>query len=402
MRIAVVFEENIFDRKGAFNAKCARIRHLEKVSGWTIDVFCAQLYQDAFVSSILGRRSVYIPGEGEVLEKRVRKRDCVTLNGVRLNLLWKNYSILDHFLFYKLNVRPVCYPRFIKDKAAVLKEYDVVAAHSFVGGAIALEAKRRYGIPFYISWHGSDIHTTPFRHPQIRQLTSELIREAEVNCFVSRALLEKSEEIGHGVKTVLYNGCDEMFVRYDEQRRMELRKRFNVEEMKVVAYAGNMLPVKNVASLPEIFRKVREKARGQIEFWVVGDGPLRSAVEAEMSSDLSVPCRFWGNILPGMMPEIFNCTDVLVLPSLNEGLPLVIAEALRCGSKVVASRVGGIPEILGSDYTVSLGEDFSDRISDKIVECLSFDSQRIDLGKFDWDATARREMELVERIYENG
>lgn len=397
-RVAVIFEENIFDRKGAFNAKCARARHLAELSGWRVDVFCIQLYQDAFVSSVLGRRSLDIPGEGMVPESALRGRDSVTLNGVRLNLVWKNYSILDHLLFYKLHRRPVLYPRFLKEKADLLKDYDIVAAHSFVGGAIALEAKRRFGIPYYITWHGSDIHTIPFRHPQIKELTAELIREAEVNCFVSRDLLEKSEAVGSGEKTVLYNGCDGMFVRYDGLRRVELRRRFGVEGVKVVAYAGNMLPVKNVVSLPGIFKEVAEKTGGQVVFWVVGDGPLRRGVEAAMDS---IPCRFWGNMSPGMMPEIFNCVDVLVLPSLNEGLPLVVAEALRCGAKVVASRVGGIPEILPTDFTVSLGEGFADRMSDKIVGCLSLDSQDVEMSRFDWDTTARKEMELIDRVLGN-
>lgn len=68
-RIAVIFEENIFDRKGSFNAKCARVRHLAELTGWQIDVFCIQLFQDAFVSSVLGRRTLDIPGEDEVPEK---------------------------------------------------------------------------------------------------------------------------------------------------------------------------------------------------------------------------------------------------------------------------------------------------------------------------------------------
>ena len=119
-RIAVIFEENIFDRKGSFNAKCARVRHLAELTGWQIDVFCIQLFQDAFVSSVLGRRTLDIPGEDVVPEKELRKRDSVTLNGVNLNLVWKNYSIPDHFLFYKLGLRPVCYPRFLRKRVDLL------------------------------------------------------------------------------------------------------------------------------------------------------------------------------------------------------------------------------------------------------------------------------------------
>lgn len=398
-RIAVIFEENIFDRKGSFNAKCARVRHLAELTGWQIDVFCIQLFQDAFVSSMLGRRTLDIPGEDVVPEKELRKRDSVTLNGVKLNLVWKNYSIPDHFLFYKLGLRPVCYPRFLRKRVDLLKGYDVVAAHSFVGGFIAREAQRRYGIPFYITWHGSDIHTTPFKHPQIKELTAELIREAKMNCFVSRNLMEISDRIGTGEKTVLYNGCDGNFVRYPEGRRSELRKANGVQGKKVVTYAGNMLAVKNVESLPGIFHAVQARLDDRIEFWVVGDGRLRPKVEAELNADSVLSCRFWGNMPPERMPEIFNCTDVLVLPSRNEGLPLVLVEASRCGADIVASRVGGVPEVMDGDFTVALdGKDFAARMAERVVACLEGARQSFDLTRFDWRETALEEKAVIERI----
>ncbi len=397
-KIAVIFEENIFDRKGAFNAKCARVKYLAELTGWEIDVYCIQLYQDAFVSSVLGHRCLEIPGEGKVSEKTLRKRNSVMLNGIRMYLVWKNYSILDHLLFYKLHLRPLGYPRFLKKNVDLLKEYDVVAAHSFVGGYIVLEAKRKYGIPFYITWHGSDIHSTPFRHPQIKDMTAELIREAGMNCFVSRDLMAKSDAIGSGSKTVLYNGRDEMFFRFDDSKRLELRRKYGVEGKRTITYAGNMLSVKNVESLPGIFHKVREKYDGEVEFWVVGDGGLRVSVEAAMMSDRSISCRFWGNMPPEMMPRIFNCTDVLVLPSRNEGLPLVVVEAAGCGAKVVASRVGGVPEVLDLDFTVEPGEGFADRMAEKILDCLAGKPQSIDLSRFDWRRTAQKEKTLIENI----
>ena len=63
---------------------------------------------------------------------------------------------------------------------------------------------------------------------------------------------------------------------------------------------------------------------------------------------------FFGNQPSSVMPDIMNCIDVLVLPSLNEGLPLVCAEALSCGAAVVGSDVGGIAEVIGSDNVVPL------------------------------------------------
>ena len=63
---------------------------------------------------------------------------------------------------------------------------------------------------------------------------------------------------------------------------------------------------------------------------------------------------FFGNQPSPAMPDIMNCIDVLVLPSLNEGLPLVCAEAISCGAAVVGSDVGGIAEVIGSENVVPL------------------------------------------------
>ncbi len=397
-KIAVIFEENVFDRKGAFNAKCARVKHLADLTGWKIDVYCIQLYQNAFVSSVLGRRSIRIPGEGLVAEKDLRGRKSITLDGLELNLVWKDYSVLDHLLFYKLHLRPAAYPRFLERNVSLLEGYDAVAAHSFVGAYIAREAKRRYGIPYYITWHGSDIHSTPFRHPQIKELTAELMIEAKVNCFVSAGLMSISDRIGGGSKTVLHNGCGEAFIRFDEQRRKALRSSFGAEGRKVVTFAGNLMPVKNPESLPEIFRTVQERMSQKVEFWVVGDGKSRSKVEAAMKSVESVSCRFWGNLPPERMPEIFNCTDVLVLPSRNEGLPLVVAEAAGCGAAVVAARVGGVSEILDDEYTVEPGPGFEAAMAEKIVLYLCQPCGQPLKERFDWERTARREKEIIESI----
>ena len=70
------------------------------------------------------------------------------------------------------------------------------------------------------------------------------------------------------------------------------------------------------------------------------------------------------------MQDLLNSIDVLVLPSINEGLPLITVEALACGANVVGSRVGGIPESIGEDNAFALGDSFVDAISDRIVEML--------------------------------
>ena len=109
-------------------------------------------------------------------------------------------------------------------------------------------------------------------------------------------------------------------------------------------------------------------------------------------------CVFFGNQPPEQMPALMNCINVLVLPSLNEGMPLVTMEALNCGCNAVGSRVGGIPEILGEENTVPLGQDFTSQMAQKIYEFLLEPKDQLHGRGFGWDATARIEDAAYKKI----
>lgn len=85
----------------------------------------------------------------------------------------------------------------------------------------------------------------------------------------------------------------------------------------------------------------------------------------------------------------------MVLPSLNEGLPLVTVEALACGANAVGSCVGGIPEVLGEDNVFSLGDMFTYNIADRIVYLLNNRIEQKLKPCFSWERTA----ELESKIY---
>ncbi|MBO4475126.1 MAG: glycosyltransferase [Bacteroidales bacterium] len=386
-RIAVVFEENVFDPKGTFRAKLERVRHLMKQGGLSVDVWCVQVRYTWIERLLLGKRSL-----GGVTEASLGRPETLVFDGITYHMLWLDYSIIDHFLFFKLGRRPWFYPRFLKNKASLFKGYDALSAHGFEGAFLAKTVKEQYGIPYCVSWHGSDIHTKPFRYPCIRPITAGLIAGAYMNFFVSQALLRESDEVGPGNKMVLYNGCDESFRRMPDAYRSSLRRRYCVDDdVKVVGFAGGLVAVKNASLLPEIFSRIRDLYEGPVAFWVIGDGPLGAAVKRQME----VPCRFWGNLPPELMPEVFNAMDLLVLPSRQEGLGLVLIEALRCGCKAVGSEVGGIPEVLDSRHCVAPGDGFADRFAAASVEALLSSEPQTVPEAMSWDASARMENEIL-------
>lgn len=375
-KFAVIFESSPFDRKGLFNAVHNRVKHLVASGKCEVDVYCIHSRDNSFT-----RRVRHTPKAPYV--------DSVTLDGISYHLLWYRFSIADHLTVEKLHRRPLLFRRFIDRNVGVLKGYDAVISHAFTGGLFAYEAFIRFGVPYYASWHGSDVHTHPHRVPVILEDTVRIMESAVCNFFVSKALMQQASMISlNARKQVLYNGVSEDFVRFSPEERAAARQRYGlVEGEKVVAYAGTLSKVKNVGVLPEIFNEVARMYDGPVKFWIAGDGKLRSVLEASACT-----ARFLGDVKPEDMPAVMNCIDVLVLPSLNEGLGMVCAEALRCGANAVGSAVGGIAEVIGDDNVVPLGEGFAKAMAEKIVRMLTSEVSQKLPADIDWNRTASLEL----------
>lgn len=387
-RFAVIFESSPFDRKGLFNAVHNRVRHLLALGECEVDVYCIHSRDNAFTRSVR-----HTPETPEV--------DSVVIDDVKYNLLWYRFSITDHLTVEKLHKRPLFFRRFMKRTVSCLKGYDAVLAHAFAGGLFAYEAFVRFGTPYYVSWHGSDVHTHPFRVPVIFEDTVRIMENAKCNFFVSKALMARSSSItSKAVKRVLYNGVSEDFVRFSAEVRAQVRRRYGLDGgEKVVAFAGTLNEVKNVRVLPSLFAEVASRYDGALRFWIAGDGKLRSELEASARRcERSVAISFLGNIPSEDMPAFMNCVDVLVLPSLNEGLPLVCAEALRCGANVAGADVGGVAEVIGEDNVVPLGDGLVEGMASRVVEMLSSDVVQELPPEFDWQRTASMEMSYYQKF----
>ncbi len=386
-RIAVIFESSPFDRKGLFNAVHNRIRHLRASGRCEVDAYCIHSWDTAFTRKV--RHTPFVQ----------EKHESVIVDDVTYRMLWYDFSIIDHFSVEKLHVRPLLFSGFIRRTAELLKEYDCIAAHAFTGALVGYEVNRLYGKPYYVTWHGSDIHTHPFRNSMIMKDTRMVMEAAAYNFFVSKALKGLSDGITvNALKEVLYNGVSDAFVRYSDSERMALRGRYGLSSGdRVVAYAGSLSAIKNVNLLQPIFHELRRLYDGPLKFWIIGDGKIRKTVGSSVADDVSIDVRMWGNMPADEMPALMNCIDVLVLPSRNEGLGMVCAEALRCGASAVGSAVGGIAEVIGDDSVVPLlpAETFVRRFAAKVNERLSTPYEFSVPAEMSWDVTASRELELM-------
>ena len=114
----------------------------------------------------------------------------------------------------------------------------------------------------------------------------------------------------------------------------------------LVGTVGRLMPIKGLEYLIEAFAQFhRRRGAQESKLVIVGDGPLRAALEqCAESHGVSRQVEFLG-----MRTDVYNLMrafDAFVLSSLHEGVPMVLLEAMALGVPIVASRVGGVPEIL--------------------------------------------------------
>lgn len=386
-RVAIIFDGNIQNPKGKVNAILNRIKGLKAIADYAIDVYTIQEYDGFLMRLFLGGKHTSCSPE-------------ISLDGVKMRVVWHKRYFLDWFLSLKLHRKPVISLNETKQIAALFKNYDLVISHSFYCGVIAMHVHRRYGTPYFTNWHGSEIHTQPLRNQYQKKLTTEILQQAEMNFFVSQALAKAASRFAGDIKyDILYNGVNEIFYCYETERKKKLRKKYGVENAKVVAFVGNLIDIKNPMLLPDIFQSVKNQYNGDLLFWLIGDGILRKSVEMKIKEyNLFDQTIFWGNQPAEKMPDFMNCIDVLVLPSKNESFGMVLVEAMACGANAVGAKVGGIPEILGDENVFCFDTHFFTNISTRICEMLNFKVAQPLNPEMSWNRTARKEYSILNSI----
>jgi N-acetyl-alpha-D-glucosaminyl L-malate synthase BshA len=125
---------------------------------------------------------------------------------------------------------------------------------------------------------------------------------------------------------------------------------------KVLVHNSNFRPIKRVDDVIRVFAAARQRVPCQLV--LIGDGPERSRVERLVHElDLAHDVRFLGKQLHFV--KVLQEADVFLLPSETESFGLAALEALSCGVPVVASRVGGLPEVISdgeNGYLLPLGD----------------------------------------------
>jgi glycosyltransferase involved in cell wall biosynthesis len=284
------------------------------------------------------------------------------------------------------------------DLSQSIDEFDIIIGQmGCPGGYAAVRLAKKYGKKSMVGLRGSDVNTYLSR-PVLKHLMRRTLNQADRLVTVSAAL--KTELLRRGYSeskiSVIYNGVDETFFYPSDQ--LASRRKLNLEpDTKYLLFVGTLSRRKGIDVLLAAFKAIN---RPDVKLIFIGQGGDHHVIENFITE------HSWQDriLRPGVVPHAqlplwYAAADIVVLPSLAEGVPNVILEALAMGKPVVATRVGGIPEILAGEKTGFLCPPGDAGSLILVIENALDYSEKIEPSrKFTWKTNAEHYMQIFREI----
>ena len=322
---------------------------------------------------------------------RAETRNAIEVLHPRFPVLPKVGTTLAPFLLYRGALSLV--ERLRRERG-----FDLIDAHYFYpDGVAAAMLGRRLGVPTVITARGTDVNLIAQQRIP-RRMIRWAASQAGAIVAVSQALKEKLAALGVERERihVLRNGVDlELF--HPENRdalraQLELRAPTLLSVGNLLAFKGHGVVIEALSLLPEH------------ELVIAGEGPDRAAFEAlARQCGVSARVRFVGSLSQQDLRRYYCAADALVLASSREGWPNVLLEAMACGTPVVATAVGGVPEIVTSGNAGAVVKERSaSALARAVRELFARPPERADTRRFaeqfGWGATTKGQLQLFRQV----
>ena len=224
---------------------------------------------------------------------------------------------------------------------------DLIHAHELISPATtAIAARKLFGIPVVATVHGSGLSSDVLRlkrrflgKTRLKILCREIAAFCVISAVIDRELATEGVPVQKRIS--IPNGVDTgRFAPLAPAQKKALRSRLALPaEARIVIFVGRLAPEKRVDLLTGIWRSVRQAVPRAL-LLILGSGPEEAGLKQRAGD---------GILFLGSQPDVtpyLQAADLFVLPSAAEGLSLALLEALACGLPVIATSVGGNPEVI--------------------------------------------------------
>lgn len=262
----------------------------------------------------------------------------------------KNRGFTDR-LFRQLKWRKA-YLKAIKEYISNYGKPDIVHVHvPWKAGVIALHLKRRYQINYILTEHwgiyNDKVADNFFTQPVYRRnFIAAVFKNAELCLSVSRFLAESiTNMLGKKEFIIIPNVVDTTLFYYGQVK----------SEAFTFIHVSNMVPLKNVEGILNAFREIKNNGNENVRLLMIGNKVKELEFQHEFKDLINKSIFFIGEISYQEVASYMRESHCLILNSIMENAPCVISEALCCGLPVIATRTGGIPEMV-NDFNGKLIE----------------------------------------------
>ncbi|MGD6853365.1 MAG: glycosyltransferase family 4 protein [Candidatus Bathyarchaeia archaeon] len=233
------------------------------------------------------------------------------------------------------------------------------------------------------------------------KLERQMSKDATLIVTISNYSLQKMQkhyDVDTAKVRIVPNGVDTE--KFKPQNDVATAKRqFGLGDEPCVLFVGSLIPRKGLPFLVEAAKKI-VKSHADAKFVLVGDGPLRVPLQNSLAeAKLSGNFMFLNQVGEDALPAVYNCADVFVLPSIQEGQGIVLLEAQASAKPVVAFDIGGVDEAVRSGETgllVQRGD--AGELAEALLKLLDDRALRVKMGSegrrfiqemFTWDICAQ-------------
>jgi len=223
-------------------------------------------------------------------------------------------------------------------------KFDIIHTHAYSAGTIGRMSAFLASIPVIIS-HNHSVYDYYNRYYHFVERLLSLITD-RIICIsdIVNRFANETQRINAKRLITIHNGIDSEHP-VSEKRTSGLRKELDIPvDHSVICTIAHMEEHKGIKYLLESASLLLQ-SRNNISFLLVGEGALKEELKI-LCADLKIEKNVIFAGERSDIPEILSLTDIFVLPSIREGLPLTILEAMACSKPVIATNVGGVPEVV--------------------------------------------------------